>query len=159
MTMERVVDFLDHLRELHTQAGSCFDELERSKPDPRLDLLLVYLRRREEELARCLQAFETEAKRSTLDTWLPFVPERSLADLIASRPDQATFDTVQEFALKLDDHLEQLCLHLAEVSPTPDIEEMFADLAASAEQRKRGLLLGVQQFEEQHGAGSTRSAT
>jgi hypothetical protein len=156
MTMERVVDFLDHLRDLHSRLGQCFDNLERVDPDPRLRLLLVYLRWREQELARCIGVFEGEAEKSTLRTWLPFVPEKSLAGLIEECPDPPTFDKVRDFALELDEHLEQLLHHLAEVSPTANIREMFADLATSAQHKKRDLLGTVQQFEEQHGARSAR---
>lgn len=131
MPARQVSEILDAVRGVHRQLADRYRELDQAASDERIKLLLEDMERRERQFDRCLARYGSEERPGVMNTWLQFVPEEVLKiDRLSERlTEPRSLSQLVEETLELNSSLSEAYLALAKQAPTPDIEELFTDLA------------------------------
>jgi hypothetical protein len=131
MPARQVSEILDAVRGVHRQLAARYRELDRAASDERIKLLLEDMERRERKFDRCVAQYESKEGPGVRNTWLQFVPEEVLhIDHLSERlAEPHSLSELVEETLRLNSSLSDAYLALAKQAPTPDLENLFTDLA------------------------------
>ena len=135
----QVRDILEGVRRIHHQLSERYEALSKIEPDERLDLLLEYMARHEENFNQCLARYEDEAASGILDTWLPFVPDEITSSALEQVEMHAgvSADELIGNALSVDKRLIALYEVLAGSTSVPHVQELFTNLVQLEEAKDR----------------------
>ncbi len=131
MRFQTVADVLNVVKEFHTALARQFQELEQLTTSERAQLMLDYLNRHEQNLARTTAQFSDDASAGLLHTWLQFAPETHPETLLEQvrEVDLNDVNSIVLVALKVDDYLCDLFNNVAEHAETDEVKEVFVSLS------------------------------
>jgi hypothetical protein len=127
MRFKTVGDVLKVVKEFHDRLARQFQELEQLTTSERAQLMLDYLNRHEQNLARATQQFADDARTGLVNTWLDFVPEEHPENLLEKvrGVDLNDVDSIVAVALEVDDYLIELYGELADHADTEEVQQIF----------------------------------
>jgi hypothetical protein len=130
MRFQTVADVLNVVKQFHTSLAGQFAELEQLTTSERAQLMLDYLNRHEQNLARATEQFANDANPGLLDTWLQFVPETHPESLLEKvrNVDLNDVNSIVLVALEVDDHLCNLYGDVVEHTDSDEVKEVFKSL-------------------------------
>ncbi len=139
MPSRQVKDILDHVRGYHHKLGRRFSELSARESDERLALLLKYLAGHEKKFEESLAAYEDDAAKEVLNTWLKFVPDETIDGALKhfDLRDDMDADEIIAAVLAFDKSLIDLYRQLADKAPIARIQEVFMNLLQMEESKDR----------------------
>ena len=130
MRFQTVADVLEVVKELHAALARQLLELEQLTTSERAQLMLDYLKRHEQSLARSTEQFMNDADPGLLKTWLQYAPKvqsEALLEQVRS-VDLNDVDSIVAVALAVDDYLVELYSEVVDHADTEEIKEVFTSL-------------------------------
>lgn len=146
MSYEQVHTALGRIRKLHESAAEVYRRLGDRTEGGRVRMLLDYLERHEQKLARSLETYARTAPRAIMHTWYQFTPGRRPVQLF-KKLDQSqnlTLDELLDLALWFDRWLVDFYQGMRDGAPTASLRETFTSLLRL--QREEGHLVARQAF-------------
>lgn len=138
MSFKTVRDVLQLSQEIHSSASNLYEQLREQTQRERVDMLLKFLSRHEEELANTLAKVQGEVSERILGEWhqteLTSI-ESTLDGCKECHPDISIQELVN-MALKVDDSLINLYKHMASEASTDDARQLFNNLVVLEENEK-----------------------
>jgi flagellar motor component MotA len=127
MRFQTVADVLNVVKEFHASLARQFQELEQLTTSERAQLMLDYLNRHEQNLARTTQQFADDTNPGLLHTWLQFAPETHPETLLEKvrTVDLNDVDSIVAVALEVDDYLIDLYGMVVDHADTDEVKEVF----------------------------------
>jgi rubrerythrin len=142
MRFETTRDVLDFVKQFHRKARNLYRELANHEDQERLKLLLDYLSRHENHLAKSLADYEQEASEKILDTWFQYVPDLALLEPINNIDivPNLSVDEIIELAMRLDNCLIELYKEMIDNSAAiSEVKEVFQNLLEMEKQEQHQL--------------------
>ena len=130
MRFKTVADVLDVVKEFHGSLARQFAELEQITTSERAQLMLDYLNRHEQNLARATDQFLNDADPGLLHTWLQYVPDfhpEGMLEKVRS-VDLNDVNSIVAVALQVDDYLISLYGEIVDHTDTEEVKEVFKSL-------------------------------
>lgn len=148
MPSRQVRDIVDHVRSYHrnlSQQLDFFDKQIDKAVAPRLEMLINYMARHEQNFEKLLTKYESEASSRVLNTWLKFVPDESVdrALMHLNLHTGMDADEILGVVLNFDKSLIALYRELADETPLTDVHELFTDLMKMEDSKDRQYSLSV----------------
>lgn len=131
MRFKTVEDVLEVVTRFHQALAERFAELEQLTTSERAQLMLDYLCRHEQNLARATDQFEQDASAGLLHTWLQYSSDLQ-PDALLERVRSVDLNDVSgivPIALEVDDYLLNLYRQVADHTDSPAVREVFLSLA------------------------------
>lgn len=149
MPSTQVKDILEHIRTFHHQVSEYYKELSSQEPDERVELLLQYLARHEENFNETLGKYEEEAAQGVLDTWLQFAADDTIdAALQPIELDKNMDpDEIIRYAMILDRRLIQLYREIADSTGVSSVRDLFSNLILMEESKDRQYARSLSDFD------------
>lgn len=131
MPGRQVIEILDAIRDVHRQLADRYGELDEAATDGRIRLLLEDMRQREQEFDQAVAQYEAGTPASVLEAELDSVPPQGLhINHLRERLAQPrTLEELVEETLLLNSTLCDAYLTLAREAPSPQVRELFQNLA------------------------------
>lgn len=142
MRFETTRDVLDYVKQFHRKARNLYSELADQEEQERLKLLLNYLSRHENHLAKSLADYEKETSEKILNTWFQYVPDQALLESIndIDIEPNLSVDEIVDLAMRLDDCLIQLYKEMIDHSSAiSEVKEVFQNLLDMEKQEQHRL--------------------
>lgn len=100
-------DVVEFSQQLHTKLAHQYAELEQLATSERARLMLDYLQRHERHLTETLAQYEADAAKGIMETWMQYVPECHVNELLEKVRDVSLndVDDIVATALEVDDCL------------------------------------------------------
>lgn len=149
MTYQQVRDIVARIRRCHQQLRDALDTPGNRAKDSRTQLILDSLRREEQELQLLLGRYGAQGEESLLNTWLQYVPDDDLAQIVASIEfgPELTAEEVVIRKLEFDNALIDLLETLSEETSAPRIREFFRSLVENAESRRSRQVWRIREYQ------------
>ena len=130
MRFQTVADVLNVVKDFHASLARQFAELEQLTTSERAQLMLDYLNRHEQNLARATEQFSSDASPGLMNTWLQLAPETHPENLLEKvrNVDLNDVDSIVAVALEVDDYLVSLYGEVAAHADTDEAKEVFLNL-------------------------------
>ena len=130
MAAMQVRQILDQIRHDHRQLAAYYESLEDAADDENIKCLLEYMGRHESSIDRAVDDYERSSVKGTLDTWVAFVPDFSLDEVLAEGAVhlELTADEVIYRALTVDHALIEYYQSLAQMTSPAHVRELFENL-------------------------------
>lgn len=131
MRFETTRDVLDCVKRFHRKARNLYSELADQEEQERLKLLLDYLSRHENHLAKSLADYEQETSEKILNTWFEYVPDQALLEPInhVDTEPNLSVDEIINLAMRLDNCLIELYKEMIDHSSAiSEVKEVFQNL-------------------------------
>jgi rubrerythrin len=142
MRFETTRDVLDYVKQFHRKARNLYSELADQEEQERLKLLLDYLSRHENHLAKSLADYEQETSEKILNTWFQYVPDQALLEPINNidiEPNLSV-DEIVNLAMRLDNCLIELYKEMIDHSSAiSEVKEVFQNLLDMEKQEQHQL--------------------
>ena len=138
MSFKTVRDVLVLSQDIHTSASNLYEQLREQTQRERIDMLLKFLSKHEEELAQILAKVTAEASEKILGEWHQ-TELTSVAEILDGCKECHPDISVQELvnmALKVDDSLISLYKHMASEASTDEARQLFNNLVVLEENEK-----------------------
>lgn len=139
MAFRTTRELLHEIRDFHGKLSRFYEEAATKAERERVKALLEYMGRHEDNLTRCLDAYEKDAAKRVLDTWFEFTPEivkRGCFDEVAIDPDMSVDDVIRN-SLWFDECLTKFFEQISELSVSSDVKELFSNLAELEQSEER----------------------
>lgn len=142
MRFEQTQDVLNHVGNFHRQASLLFRTLNEKASNQRVRMLLDYLARHEDTLAKNVAEFRNSASPQVLNSWFKYTHDEDIFAPILATDGQADmpFDAVVELAFGLDEKLLELYREMAERARALEVKDIFNSLLLQELQEKRKLM-------------------
>lgn len=139
MPSKQIRDILDHVRDFKHQLVELYEKLGQMEQDEKQQLLLKYLGRQEEQIARTLDGYEPELSKGILNTWVQFVDDEALRTISHDVQVHAgmTPEELIERSLQFDAALVQVYRDVIESTSAPHLQEVFMNLIEMEESKDR----------------------
>lgn len=138
MSFKTVRDVLVLSQDIHSSASNLYEQLREQTQRERVDMLLKFLSKHEEELAQILAKVTADVSDKILDEWHQ-TELTSVAQILDGckecHPD-ISVDELVNMALRVDDSLISLYKHMASESSTDDARQLFNNLVLLEENEK-----------------------
>ncbi len=138
MSFKTVRDVLQLSQEIHRSAANLYEQLREQTQRDRVDMLLKFLSRHEEELAQTLLKVQSSVSERILGEWHQ-TELTSVASILDGCKECHPDISVQELvnmALKVDDSLISLYKHMASDASTDEARQLFNNLVVLEENEK-----------------------
>lgn len=139
MRFETTRDVLDYVKQFHRKARNLYSELANQEEQERLKLLLDYLSRHENHLAKSLADYEQDTSEKILNTWFQYVPDQVLLEPINNvhiEPN-LSLDEIVDLAMRLDNCLIELYKEMINHSSAiSEVKEVFQNLLEMEKQEQ-----------------------
>jgi len=138
MSFKTVRDVLELSQEIHRSAANLYEQLREQTQRDRVDMLLKFLSRHEEELAQTLVKVQADVSERILGEWHQ-TELTSVASILDGCKECHPDISVQELvnlALKVDDSLISLYKHMASDASTDEARQLFNNLVVLEENEK-----------------------
>ena len=139
MPSKQIRDVLHHVRDAQQAIASEFQVFAANAKDQRVQFLLDYFARQEDQLTRILGSYEEELSEGLLETWLQFVDDDRL-DSVAREsrlPANADLEDVVDACLTFDEAVVALYTECAESTSAPEVVELFSGLVKLEDAARR----------------------
>lgn len=149
MPSTQVKDILEHIRAFHHRIGEYYADLSQNKSNERVELLLKYLARHEENFNESLGKYEKDAAQGVLETWLQFAADDTLDEALQpiDIPESMAADEIIRYAMTADKKMVELYRELAASTAAPRVRELFESLIVMEEGKDRQYAKSIQMFE------------
>lgn len=139
---------LDQVRDFHGQLADYYDQTSKSTDQQRVKLLLDHMSGHESQLKKSLGAYEEDASRQIMDTW---VDCRHCNEILVTCQQilispETSVDDVIRAALDVDNCLMRFYREVAEKVDSETVREVFRNLIDMEESELRRLALGALQL-------------
>lgn len=138
MSFKTVRDVLELSQDIHSSASNLYEQLREQTQRERVDMLLKFLSRHEDEMAEVLAKVAADVNDRVLDEWHQ-TELTSVAQILDGckecHPD-ISVDELVSMALRVDDSLISLYKHMASESSTDDARQLFNNLVLLEENEK-----------------------
>lgn len=138
MSFKTVRDVLVLSQDIHSSASNLYEQLREQTQRERVDMLLKFLSKHEEELAQILAKVTADVSEKILDEWHQ-TELTSVAQILDGckecHPD-ISVDELVNMALRVDDSLISLYKHMASESSTDGARQLFNNLVLLEENEK-----------------------
>lgn len=151
MHTETLRDVLDWTSRFHSDLRDWMLECSKRAVDERSALLLDYLAKHEEKLARLISAFQQEGDTQALNTWCRehFVKKPVIQDDLRGKPvTQLTSDEMIEFVVFKHSQITDLYKNLLAKAPIPAMKELLTELVALEEHEIMSMIQGANRIGE-----------
>ena len=132
MRYKTVHDVLDWVKTVHSQLRKVYEYASGETQDQRTAMLLDYLAQHEAMLVKAMARYDRDAGKDVLETWCDYNPQFPLptepGQLKAELDGLSTADVIDHY-LRCHERLVDLYKQLAGEADTPEIEEIFSNLA------------------------------
>lgn len=138
MSFKTVRDVLELSQDIHRNASIVYEQLREQTQRERVDMLLKFLSRHEEDLALTLKKVTGDVSEKILNEWHQ-TELTSVATILDGCKECHPDVSVQELvnmALRVDDTLIALYKHMASEASTDDARELFNNLVLLEENEK-----------------------
>lgn len=142
MRFEQTRDVLAHIEAFHHQAGLLYRDLHNQAGGVRVRMLLDYLARHEQNMARSVADFRSESSKVVLDSWFKYTHDEDIFKPLRAVDlnREASFDEALELVMSLDAKLLELYREMAERARTPEVKDVFNNLLLREMQEKQKLM-------------------
>jgi len=149
MPSKQVKDILEHIRSFHHRLSELYEDLSEHGSDERLELLLKYLARHEENFNECLGRYEKDAAKGVLETWLQFAADDTLDEALkhVGLHEDMDVEEVIRCAMSLDRKVVELYRDLADATAAPRVRELFENLIEMEESKDHQYARSILEFE------------
>ncbi len=147
---KQVRDVLEYGKYLHAKLKALAERIEEDEQNARLKLLLEYLKRHEEELAKHLARFEQETQKHILELWLPYPPDSRIEktlEAVTLHPNMS-LEEIVKVVMEFEDALIELYRESLNEIDDPHVQEVLTNLVQLEEAEKRRLAMNVARFQE-----------
>ena len=138
MSFKTVRDVLQLSQDVHENAAILYEQLRDQTQRERIDMLLKFLSKHEEELAQTLAKVQQDVSERILDEWHQ-TELTSIANVLDGckqcHPDISVQELVS-LALKVDDSLISLYRHMSSEASTDEARQLFNNLVVLEENEK-----------------------
>jgi rubrerythrin len=138
MSFKTVRDVLQLSQDIHKNAAILYEQLREQTQRERIDMLLKFLSRHEEELAQTLEKVQSDVSERILDEWhqTELTSIASVLDGCKQCHPDISLQELVELALKVDDSLISLYRHMASEASTDEGRQLFNNLVVLEENEK-----------------------
>jgi rubrerythrin len=138
MSFKTVRDVLQLSQDIHKNASILYEQLREQTQRERIDMLLKFLSRHEEELAETLAKVQSDVSDRILDEWhqTELTSIESVLDGCKQCHPDISLEELVELALKVDDALISLYRHMASDATTDAARQLFNNLVVLEENEK-----------------------
>lgn len=142
---EQVRDVLEYGKDLHRSLQALAERIESEEQRGHVKLLLDYLKRHEEELARSLQEFEDETQKHILDLWLPYPPDPKLEKKLQAIQvhSNMTLEEIAKIVFEFEDALIELYKESLNEIDDPHVQEILQNLVNLEDMEKRRFAMNL----------------
>ena len=140
-TYVKVRDIIDTVRRFHRQLKVYYARLAKQVDKKRVQILLDYLSRKEQQFQNGLATYDEEGAGRLLDTWLQYGPDEKQLDVPSFgdfRPDM-TVDDVEKTAMEFGKALTEFCMSASRLAKTDDVRRLFRSLAQQEQEEKANI--------------------
>jgi rubrerythrin len=138
MSFKTVRDVLQLSQDIHKSSAILYEQLRDQTQRERIDMLLKFLSKHEEELAQTLAKVQQDVSERILDEWHQ-TELTSIANVLDGCKECHPDISVQELvnlALKVDDSLISLYRHMSSEASTDEARQLFNNLVVLEENEK-----------------------
>jgi rubrerythrin len=138
MSFKTVRDVLQLSQDIHKNASILYEQLREQTQRERIDMLLKFLSRHEEELAQTLAKVQSDVSERILDEWhqTELTSIEAVLDGCKQCHPDISLEELVELALKVDDALISLYRHMASDATTDAARQLFNNLVVLEENEK-----------------------
>jgi rubrerythrin len=150
MRFSTTKDLLDHAASLHQGLGAYYQRLAGDSRQEKVQLLLEYLARHEENLAAELARYSKETAARVRDAWFKFELDGEFIKCVPPAMPAADIDVNEliNLAIALDDCIIDLYRLVARESELPEARDAFLNLAAQERQEKMRMVRQAMRLNE-----------
>lgn len=144
MRFEQTRDALLHVERFHRLAEQLYGELL-EQAEPRVVMLLDYLRRHEAKQADNLRGVIGDLAPRVLNGWFKYSHDKDILlplDTVRRQPPK-DFDEAFDVAFRLDEKLLEFYQEMIEQSPSAEAREIFINLLGREMKEKQKLMRGA----------------
>ncbi len=145
MPSMQVKNILDNIRGYHRSLAKQLESLESHESDERIQLLLEYMARHEDNFEKTLAGYKLDTATGILNTWLKYVPDDAIADSLKHLKfrDEMSADEILRVVLTFDQALIDLYSELAGETAIPRVQELFGKVLALEDRKDRQFSVSV----------------
>jgi rubrerythrin len=150
MRFNQVSDMLDQIRDFHGQLAEYYAQLSDKAGQQRVKILLDHMSGHEKDLQSSLAAYEKDASRQVMDTWVECAHCEEIIATCKQTPiaPDTSVDGVIGVALNVDRCLLHFYREAAEKADTESVREVFRNFIDMEEAELRRLALNALQAED-----------
>ncbi len=139
---------LDEIGRFHRSLAELYDYLARQASAPRAQMLLDYMKSREQAQAAVIDLYESDAPAKLLDAWFQVQSPENLNDFLNLLKTDAdlTVEEVRELAMQADEFLISLLDHVERIVLNTEIKAIFQDLKQLEREEEKALTRAVNSF-------------
>lgn len=141
---------LDEIRNFHERLADLYGTLAGQATEARAEMLLNYVKSREEAQAAVIKLYESDAPTGILDSWFQVPYPENLNDflkLLETRADLSV-EQVRELVMEADEFLVALLDHVERRVINPQVKAVFHDLQQLEREEEKALTRAVNSFWE-----------
>ncbi|BCX89826.1 hypothetical protein MIN45_P2199 [Methylomarinovum tepidoasis] len=146
---EQVRDVLEYGKFLHEEMKALAERIEDQEQSKRLKLLLDYLKRHEDELARSLAKFEEETQAHILNLWLPYPPTPELEKKLRNLKihPHMSVEEIAKLVFDFEDALIELYKQALSEIDDVHVQEVLQNLVQLEDAEKRRFAMNLARLE------------
>ena len=147
MRFEQVRDALHHVESFHRQLSAFYQSSAERKVEGKEKMLLDYMAQHEMDLSDDLKKYEDGAPNRILDGWFQYADDDNLLKF----SDKAELENVEDIvaiSLECGEKLISLLNDFADNADTPDLKEVFSNMAQMQAKEQRKLSMNVDRMTE-----------
>ncbi len=139
MPSMQVKDVLDDIRGYHRSLAEQLESLESHQQDERIQLLLEYMARHEDNFEKTLAGYKLDTATGIHNTWLKYVPDDAITDSLEHLDfrNEMSADEILRVVLTFDQALFGLYCELAGETASPGVQELFGKLLKLEDRKDR----------------------
>ncbi|MEX1197887.1 MAG: hypothetical protein WEB57_08520 [Pseudohongiellaceae bacterium] len=141
---------LDEIRSFHQRLAGLYGALAEQATEARAEMLLNYMKSREEAQGAVIDLYESDAPASILDSWFQVPYPENLNDflkLLEIRSD-LNVEQARELIMEADEFLMALLNHVERRVINPEVKAVFQDLQELEREEEKALTRAVNSFWE-----------
>jgi rubrerythrin len=142
MRFKQTQDVLDHVGEFHRQASALYRGFMERASNQRVQMLLDYLVRHEQNLGKSVADFKAASSPQVLKSWFEYSHDQDILKpiLTADREVDMAFDDVIDLAFGLDEKLLELYQEMVKRAKSPQVKDIFNNLLLREIEEKQKLM-------------------
>ncbi|MGM0632229.1 MAG: hypothetical protein ACQETO_03545 [Pseudomonadota bacterium] len=139
---------LDEIKRFHHGLAELYGSLARRASEPRAEMLLDYMKSREQAQAAVIDLYETDAPAKLLDAWFQVPSPENLNEFMSLLKTDAdlTVEQVRDLIMEADEFLISLLDHVERSVLNTEIRAIFEDLKRLELEEEKALTGAVNSF-------------
>ena len=142
MAIKNTRDVLDYVREYHKKLSDFYHKLADQTHRERVKILLDYMARHERHFEESLAAYEKDASKTVMDSWLQCAPDIDIDDTFTdvNLESDMSVDDVVNLAVKFDNYVIELYKKIADSCELTETKNVFTKLLEMENHEKYNLV-------------------